>query len=85
VTPEARLKLRVGRRGGREVVDLRRFRPGEGIGVFDQATKCGFALPRKSLPALVEPLRMAGGTMRCARARRGTSRAAPAAACVRSW
>ena len=59
VTAEARLKVRVGRRGGRELVDLRLFREADGMGVFDQATKRGFALERKSIPALVEVLRRA--------------------------
>jgi hypothetical protein len=40
-------------------VDLRLFRQGEGIGVFDQSTKQGFALAKESLPGLIELLRMA--------------------------
>ena len=35
------------------------FREGDSIGVFDQATKSGFALERKSIPALIELLQMA--------------------------
>ena len=59
VSAEMRLGVRVGRRGGRDLVDLRMFREGDSIGVFDQATKSGFALERKSVSALIALLRMA--------------------------
>jgi len=39
VSKDRRLKVRVGKRGGRDLVDLRLFRQGEGIGVFDRPTK----------------------------------------------
>jgi len=61
VTPGARPKVRVGKRGGRELVDLRLLRGGDGTGLLGQATKRRFALPRKSLPARVELLQMAEG------------------------
>jgi hypothetical protein len=59
ISRDARLKVRVGRRGGRDLVDLRLFRQGDGVGRCDRATKSGFAPERESIPALIELLRMA--------------------------
>jgi len=50
------IRVRVGRRGGQDLVDLRLFHQDEVVGLFDQATKSGFAIPQRAVPALIQLL-----------------------------